>query len=139
MSKTSEEDLPVAPAYQEMLKTFVEEVGKDRVARLADVHRTTVWRNVSEGKLTYTTAMKLAEAIRQARKEDGQPDLGPPPPFIAILGQAHYQLAKIASELFETDVDRFGQLLMKAVELQNDQQLARANLALAHPIRSDDD
>lgn len=142
MGKTTEIDIPIAGQYRDLLKAEISELGRDRIAELADIDPSTVHRNVNDKKLTYTTAMKLRDAIERARRDDkARGKRWVPPPFIPVVSQSHYDLCEIAAELHELDGERFGELFAHAVRLkgeaQQDRALEEANRRIAHPIRTD--
>lgn len=142
MSRTPDTDRPVTTEYQALLRDLVQDVGRDRVAGLAGVNPTTVHRNVNEGDLTYTTAMKLRDAIGKAYREKYGRELKHlPPPFIGVVSQGHYDLCEIGARLHDIDGKRFGELMEHAVRLMDDAHkehlLEQAKSRIAHPIRKD--
>lgn len=144
MARTAEIDLPIARQYLELLRSEIEELGRGRIAKLANIDTSTVHRNVNDEALTYTTAMKLRDAIERARREDkAKGKRWVPPPFIPVVSQGHYDLCEIAGELHILDGDLFAQLFEKATELhtqaKRDHVLADANRRIAHPLRKGDD
>lgn len=142
MARTPEIDIPIAGQYRELLKSEISELGRDRIADLAGIDPSTVHRNVNAENLTYTTAMKLRDAIERARREDkAGGKRWVPPPFFPVVSQGHYDLCEIAAELHELDGERFGELFALALKLrsaaQSDRVLDEANRRIAHPIRTD--
>lgn len=142
MARTPEMDRPVRPEYQVLLRDLVEEVGRDKVAALAGIDPSTVHRNVNEGNLTYTTAMKLRDAIGKAFLEKFGRELKHlPPPFVGVVSQGHYDLCEIGAKLHDGDGERFGELMEHAVRLMGDSDRERilesAKRGIAHPIRKD--
>lgn len=148
MARTPETPIPVTNSYRERLTDLIAELGRNRVAELAGVDPSTLHRNVNEGNLTYTTAMKIRDAIIQGWAEDrpGERMDFLPPPWVPVLSQSHYDLCDIARELHEIDDERFAKLLEHAVELRGeakrDQVMEAAKHSIAHPLRKpskDDD
>lgn len=144
MARTTEIGLPIADEYYELLEREIGELGRDRIAGLADIDPSTVHRNINERKLTYSTAVKLRDAIEKARKEERGKDLRwVPPPFFPVVSQGHYDLCEIAAKLHELDGKRFGELLEKGVSLLDEANkehiLESAKRRIAHPIRNDSD
>lgn len=139
MARTPEEDLPVSRAYRRLLKSEIKLLGRDRIADLADINPATVHRNINEGNLTYTTAMKLRDAIAQAHAEDKQPGRPIPPPFVAVVSQSHYDMCELLGRLHELDYEAFAEIMEETLEKVRDATLAQANRAVAHPIRNPDD
>lgn len=140
MARTPEDDLPVARAYKQLLRSEVELLGRDRIAGLAGINPSTVHRNINEGNLTYTTAMKLREAIADAYREDHQQASRPvPPPFIAVVSQSHYDLCDALARLHELDYESFSEVMVDALERHREALLTRANRKIMHPLRNDED
>lgn len=90
MTKTPELDLPVSPTYRARLVAEVAKHGRNRIARLADIDPSTVHRNLNEENLTYTTAVKLRDAILDAYRENGEEPANLPSPFYAVADQMHW-------------------------------------------------
>lgn len=140
MPRTPEEDLPVARAYKKLLRSEIEHLGRDRIAELAGINPSTVHRNINEGNLTYTTAMKLRDAIAEAYREDRQRSERPvPPPFVAVVSQSHYELCDLLGRLHELDYEAFAEIMQDTVEKLRDAAIAKANRRIAHPIRNVDE
>lgn len=140
MPRTPEDDLPVAKAYKKLLRKEVEAIGRDRVAGLADINPSTVHRNINEGNLTYTTALKLRDAIAAAYAEDHvAAPRAVPPPFVAVVSDSHYQLCELLGKLHELDYEAFASVMEDAIEKQRDALLERANRRVANPLRNSED
>lgn len=143
MARTPEDDLPVAREYQRLLKSEVKRLGRDKIAKAAEVDPSTVHRNVNEKNLTYTTAMKLRAAIAEANRDSPRGGVAIPPPFVAVVSQAHFDACEILAKLHSMDYEAFGGVMEDLVKKYQEAVLSNATQKLMHPIRnqsgSDDD
>ncbi len=144
MARTPEMEIPLAKPYIKLLDAEIKAKGRDRIAKLAEVDPSTVHRNVNEGNLKYTTAMKLRDAIEQAHAEDKtSPPRFIPPPFCPVVSQGHWDLCNVLGQLHEIDGEAFGAVfefaLSKLHEAERDRLLERAKQEISHPIRNPTD
>lgn len=100
MAKKPELTIPVSASYvSSLLKPQIEALGRNRIAKLARLDPSTVHRNINDGNLTYTTAMGLVEAIRQAHEEDRTQQPSLPPPLAPVVSADHYAWCLLGERL----------------------------------------
>lgn len=101
MAKKPELTIPVSASYvSSLLRPQIEALGRNRIAKLAHLDPSTVHRNINEpNNLTYTTAMGLVDAIRQAHAEDRTQQPALPPPLAPVVSADHYAWCLLGERL----------------------------------------
>lgn len=116
MAKKPELPIPVSPTYGSLLlKPQIEALGRNRIAKLANLDPSTVHRNINVGDLTYTTAMNLVDAIRKAHQEDHTEQPMIPPPLARIVSADHYTWCQLGERLAAFP-DILGEALKEALD-----------------------
>lgn len=138
MANTPQERLHVSRDFGQALEALVKQYGRDRIAKLAGVVASTVHRNINEGRLTYTTALKLRAAIRQAADEDGDVTPSLPEPFYPVVSDTHYAWCQLGERLLALPSEVSIKILNDTIEAihdaERDATMRRANRSLAHPL-----
>lgn len=130
MSNTPQKKLPFDSEYLAELKRRVREAGRNAIADEADIATTTVHRRINEGKMTYSSAMKLVAALNATKAPT---DELLPPPFVGVVNPRHYLLCQVAARLvkFEPEhrhvVDDVIRVMLETVQkLESDQLIGDA-------------